>query len=85
MKKSWRTLPIWVKGGLLLVILPIVNYGIGTMWFLLCRASGRWVGDCSIDAFLLFLLMNIVTLLLAAAAAFWFLMGRWIKSKKRGR
>lgn len=84
MKKFWKGLPIWLKV-LLLAMLPIINYGISLLWGYHCKASGRWVGDCAIDSFLLFLLMNVITLLLAAAAAFWFLIGRWLKSKKRGR
>lgn len=54
MKKFWEALPIWLKWGLLLAMVPIINYGISLLWFFRCKASGGWVGDCSVDAFVLF-------------------------------
>lgn len=52
MKKFWKGLPIWFKGGLLLAMLPVINYGITRLAFSRCVASGGW--DCSVGAFVLF-------------------------------
>lgn len=54
MKKFWA-LPIWFRGGLLLAMLPIINYGISLLVFFRCKASGAFIGDCSVGSFLLLL------------------------------